>query len=81
MTVKESTLVPGPAGVITLTFPEVVPVATVAVSRVSEPTVKAVTGTLLTVTPVAPKKPVPERVMTVPTGPEGGVMLWVVGMA
>jgi len=58
---------------VTLILPVVAPVGTVAVICVAEFTVKVVALTLLKLTAVAPVKPVPVMVTTVPTGPEVGV--------
>jgi hypothetical protein len=73
LTVKFATLVAVPPGVVTEIFPVVAPVGTVAVICVAELTVKLVAATLLKLTAVAPVKPVPVIVTTVPTGPDVGV--------
>ena len=57
----------------------VVPAATVAVAVVLLITLRPVAGVPLIVTLVAPVKLVPNKVTTVPTGPEVGVKLVMVG--
>ncbi len=78
LTVKLVALVAFPPGVITLTLPVVAPAGTVTLIFVPVFLV-IVPVTLLMVTLVAPSKLVPEMVITVPTGPEAGVKLVIVG--
>jgi len=66
-------LVPVPAVFVTLIFPVVAPVGTVALICVSEVTVNVVAPVPLKLTPLAPVKPVPVSVTLVPTGPLVGV--------
>src|SRR5205807_2199795 len=66
-------LVPVPAAFVTVIFPVVAPVGTVALICVSEFTVNVVAAVPLKLTPVAPVKPVPVRVTLVPAGPLTGV--------
>src|SRR5207253_4776508 len=72
VTVKLVALVPVPAAFVTVIFPLVAPVGTVALICVSEFTVNVVAAVLLKLTPVAPVKPVPVSVTLVPVGPLGG---------
>src|SRR5205085_3758339 len=71
--VKLVALVPVPAAFVTVIFPLVAPVGTVALICVSEFTVNVVAAVPLKLTPVAPVKPVPVRVTLVPAGPLTGV--------
>lgn len=72
-TVKFDELVPVPLGVVTLILPDTAPAGTVAVILVAEFTEKVVAATPPNFTAVAPVKPVPLMVTTVPTGPLVGV--------
>jgi hypothetical protein len=72
-TVKFAALVPVPAEFVTLIFPLVAPVGTVALICVSELTANVVALVPLKLTPLAPVKPVPVSVTLVPTGPLAGV--------
>ena len=58
---------------VTLIFPVVAPVGTVALICVSELTVNVVAAVPLKLTPLAPVKPVPVSVTLVPIGPLAGV--------
>ena len=78
VTVNFVRLVAFPAGVLTMILPVVAPAGTVAVIFVAELTVN-VAITPLNFTAVAPVKFVPEIVTEVPTGPEVGVKLVIVG--
>ena len=71
-TVNPAALVALPPGVVTVIAPVVAPGGTVAVSCVSEATVKPAARAPLKRTAVAPLKPVPVMVTSVPTGPEAG---------
>jgi hypothetical protein len=73
LTTKSAVLATVPPPTVTLILPVVAPVGTVAVICVAEFTVKLVAATLLKLTAVAPVKPVPVIVTTVPTGPDVGV--------
>ena len=77
-TVKLAALVPVPAGVVTAIVPVLAPTGTVAAIWVADTTEKAA-AVPLKWTAVAPVKPVPVRVTTVPTGPEVGVKPVTVG--
>src|SRR5207302_3194181 len=66
-------LVPVPAAFVTVIFPLVAPVGTVALICVSEFTVNVVAAVPLKLTPVAPVNPVPVSVTLVATGPLAGV--------
>ena len=83
VTVKLVELVAVPLGVVTRIAPVVAPEGTVAVIWVDEFTVKLVAETLLKVTELVvnpvPLKFVPVIVTEVPTGPEAGVKLVIVG--
>lgn len=69
VTVKLVRLAPVPPGVVTWIKPVVAPAGTVSVIFVQEVTVKVVTATPLTSTALAPVKPDPDSVTTVPHGP------------
>ena len=71
-------LVAVPPGVVTLMVP-VVPLPTVAVSEVELATVKEAAAVPPMATAVAPVKPVPVMVTTVPAPPRVGVILVMVG--
>ena len=58
---------------VTLIFPLVAPVGTVALICVSVLTANVVAATPLKLTPLAPVKPVPVNATLVPTGPLAGV--------
>jgi len=73
ITVKFVALVPVPAEFVTVIFPVVAPVGTVAVICVSEFTVNATADVALNATAVAAVKLVPVSVTTVPTGPFEGL--------
>jgi hypothetical protein len=79
MTVKEPDEVAGPAGLVTMIGPVLAPVGTVAVSSVSEWTVKLLAGTSPNCTAVTLVNPLPVTVTTVPTGPEVGVKPLIAG--
>ena len=64
-----------PPGVVMAIFPVFAPVGTVAVTSVSEFTVKLIADTPPKVTFVVCVRLTPVMVMTVPTGPLGGVKL------
>jgi hypothetical protein len=81
VTVKALAEVPVPLGVVTLTVPVVVPLATVAVICVAVFTVNAEATVELNLTAVAPVKFVPVIVTDAPTGPLVGVKLIIVGAA
>ena len=68
-----------PADVATVIRPELLPEPTLAVRLVAETTVTLVATVPLKRTAVAPVKPVPVSVTTVPTGPRAGVKLVMVG--
>jgi hypothetical protein len=72
-TLKTPTLVPFPAGVVTLIGPLVVPGATTAVILVGELTLNLDAAVPLNATAVAPVKPEPLIVTLVPGGPPVGV--------
>ncbi len=74
-------LVPVPAGVVTLILPVTAPMGTVAVIFVDELTEKVVADTPPNFTEVAPVKPVPVMVTTVPALPAVGVNDVIVGFA
>src|SRR5438270_2614266 len=65
-------LVSVPAAFVTVIFPVVAPVVTVALIFVSEFTVNVVAAVPLKLTPVAPVNPVPVSVTLVATGPLAG---------
>ena len=71
--------IPVPAAVVTLMVPVVAPLGTVALMEVAEVRVTAVAATPLNVTEVALPRLVPVSVTTVPTTPEVGVKLVIVG--
>src|SRR5688572_22690298 len=75
VTVKVSTLVTVPQGVVTLMVPVVVPVATTASMVLSFTTVKLAAAVPLKLTAVAPLKDTPLMVTVVPTGPLNGLKL------
>ena len=79
VTVKLLALVAVPPGVVTLIWPLVAPLGTVAAIEVAEFTVKLTAFAPLNVTAVVPMKAVPLIVTMVPTGPFGGVKLVIVG--
>jgi hypothetical protein len=79
LTVKSSTLVPVPSGLVTAILPFVAPVGTVVVILPSDSTFKVVWSTPLNSTRVAPVKWSPRIVTEVPTGPQAGVKLLTVG--
>jgi hypothetical protein len=81
VTLKSVVLVAVPPGVVTVILPSVAPVGTVAVIWVDEFTVNTVAATPLNLTAVAPVKFVPAITTEVPTGPEVGVKLVIVGTA
>jgi hypothetical protein len=66
--------------VVTAIFPVIAPVGTVAVTWISELTVKVVAATPPKVTPVVWVNPVPVMVTMVPTWPEDGEKLPMVGV-
>src|SRR3972149_5735547 len=72
ITVKLSELVPVPPGASTEICPELAPAGTVALICVFETTVNAPASVGPNLTAVAPSKPVPSIVTSVPTGPEVG---------
>ena len=78
VTVNVALLVALPPGVVMRTFPVLAPERTRNVTRRSEFTVNAVTGTPPTVTASACMRPVPERVIESPTFPLGGLnpVIW-----
>ena len=78
-TVKLVVLVTVPPAVVTEIFPVVAPVGTVAVIWVEELTVKLVAAIPFNLTAVAPVKFVPVMTTEVPTSPEAGVKLVIVG--
>jgi hypothetical protein len=78
VTVKLAALVAVPAGVVTLTVPDVAPVGTVAWIEAVDATVN-VTASPLIFTAVAPVKFVPVIATTVPAGPLAGVKPVIVG--
>jgi hypothetical protein len=80
LTTKSVALVAVPAGVVTLIGPVCAPFGTVAVILVGESTVKAA-DLLLNFTSVAPVKPVPLIVTTVPASPNVGENDVIVGGA
>ena len=73
VTVKLSTLVAVPPGVVTETVPVVAPAGTTAVISVAEVTLKLAAAVPWKATAVAPLRPLPVSVTLVPTGPEAGV--------
>ena len=77
--VKLVALVATPPGVVMLSFPLVVPVATMAVTVVAPFTLKVVAAVPLKLTAVAPFSPVPVIVTVPPIGPDEGVKLVIVG--
>jgi hypothetical protein len=77
--VKLPALVAVPPGVVTAILPLVAPLGTVTVICVEPATDTAAALTPLKVTAVAPVNPVPLTVTFVPTGPEFGVKLVIVG--
>lgn len=77
--VKEAPLVAVPPGVVTRTGPVVTPEAAVAMICVAELTLKDAAFKALKVTAVAPLKPVPLMVTTVPALPLAGVKLVMLG--
>jgi hypothetical protein len=79
ITVKLVELVAVPATFVTAIVPLAVPAATVAVICVALFTVKDVAAVPLNFTAEAPVNEVPVIVTTVPTGPEVGVKLVIVG--
>ena len=79
ITVKLSELVAVPPGVSTDICPELAPAGTVAVIWVLETTVTPVKLVPFSFTAVAPVKPEPSIVTSVPTGPEVGVNAVMVG--
>jgi hypothetical protein len=85
LTVKFAALVAVPPGVVTLIFPVVAPVGTVAVICVAEFTVNEVAVVVLNFTEVVvkpvPLKFVPVILTDVPTGPKAGVNEVIVGAA
>ena len=78
VTVKSVAFVAEPAGVTTLILPVVAPTGTVVVILAADTTVKTA-GIPLNVTAVAPVKPPPLMVTSVPTGPLVGVKLLTFG--
>jgi len=80
-TVKDAELVPVPPDVVTLIFPVVAPVGTVAVILVEETTVNVMAAVVLNFTAVAPVKFVPVIVAIAPTAPDVGEKLVTVGAA
>lgn len=79
--VKLAELVPVPPEVVTLTFPVVVPDATIAVIEVELFTVKLLAAVVLNLTAEAPVKLVPVMPTDVPIPPEVGEKLVTVGVA
>jgi len=79
VTVKFAALVAVPPAVVTLTFPVVAAVGTVAVIDVAETTVNDVAAVVLNLTTVALVKLVPVMVTSVPMGPDTGVKDVMVG--
>jgi hypothetical protein len=79
VTVKLVELEAVPPGVVTWISPVVALLGTVAVISVEEFTVKVVAETPLNLTDVAPVKLLPVIDTIVPTGPEVGVKLVIVG--
>jgi hypothetical protein len=79
VTVKLPALVAVPAAVVTVSFPVVAPVGTIAWIAVADVTAKFVALTPLNFTAVAPVKFKPLIVTTVPTGPMAGVKLVILG--
>ena len=73
VTVKTAELVAVPPGVVTAMFPVTAPVGTVAVTCVSEFTVKVVAATPPKVTLLVPVRPVPVITTTAPGGPLVGL--------
>lgn len=77
--VKEPALVAVPPGVVTRRGPVATPAGAVAIICVAELTLKDAAFKALKVTAVAPLKPVPLMVTTVPALPLGGVKLVIAG--
>ena len=80
VTLKLLELVAEPPAVVTVTFPVLAPLGTVAVTLLSEMTVTVVAFTPPKVTFVVCVRPVPLMVMTVPIGPLVGTMLLIAGV-